>query len=564
MKSRKQTQLPEVVDAVVIGSGHNGLITAVTLAKAGWSVAVVERNQEIGGATRSGELDQPGLTHDLYATNINLFLASPAYTEWKDELEREGFRPKVSTRSYSNVFPDGKALKVYSDQAKTERLLGEHDVRDLEGWRGLHNRYKQFMTGLMPLYSTSLPSVRAVKGLVAAARSLGVFEMLELGRLLLASTRELGDTWMSSPEAKALIATWGMHLDYGPDVSGGAMFPFLETFTDMEEGIAVAEGGISALPEALAGMLEKAGGHIRTGTPVVSIDTEAGVATGVRLADGTRVHARRAVVANTTPTQLFGELLVDSGVVDAKLSTRTERYRYGPGTMVVHLALSEPITWAAGEELSEFAYVHVAPYVDDLARTYQQAMAGQIPDSPLLIVGQTSQVDPTRSPDDRQVVWVQVRALPSTIVGDAAGTITATSWDEAKEPVADRVIAKLEDYAPGIAELILSRTVFSPDDLEASNPNLVGGDSVAGSHHLWQNFLFRPWPGASTYRMPVGKLFLVGAATWPGAGTNGVSGSLCARRILDPHPYRGRIAAAIGTVAALATSAAIIKSIARR
>ncbi|SEL02633.1 Phytoene dehydrogenase-related protein [Blastococcus sp. DSM 46786] len=538
------------VDAVVIGSGHNALITAVSLARAGWDVLVAERNDEIGGATRSGEVTQPGLVHDLYATNINLFLASPAFQEFGDDLARHGFRPAVSERSYSNVFPDGRSLRVYSDVERTERLLGEHSARDLAGWRGLHERYGMFMKALMPLYSTSLPSLRALAGLAKGVRAAGVFDTLELLRTLSASTRELGDTWFETPEAKALIATWGMHLDYGPDVSGGAMFPFLETFTDMEQGIAVAEGGISRLPEALAALVREAGGEVRTGSPVTRVLTDGDRVTGVRLGDGEEIRVRRTVVAGTTPTQLFGDLLRDDPAVSDTTRTRAERYRYGPGTMVVHLALDRPLQWQAEEELSRFAYVHVAPYVDDLARTYQQALAGQLPDSPLLIVGQTSQVDPTRSPDDRQVVWVQVRMLPSEIRGDAAGEITATHWDEAREPVADRVLAKLEEYAPGARDSVLARTVLSPLDLERSNPNLVGGDSVSGSHHLWQNFFFRPWPGASTYEMPIEGLYLVGAATWPGGGTNGVSGSLCARRILEPHPYRRWVAGGAAAVAA--------------
>lgn len=543
------------VDAVVIGSGHNALVTAVQLSRAGWDVLVCERNADVGGATRSGEATQPGLVHDLYATNLNLFLSSPAYAELKDDLERHGFRPVVSERSYSNVFPDGRCLRVYSDVEKTERLLGEHSPADLRGWRALHKRYQVFMQALMPLYSTALPSVPALTGALKAVRTAGLVDTLELLRTLTASTRELGDTWFATPEAKALIATWGMHMDFGPDVSGGAMFPFVETFTDMENGIAIAEGGISRLPEALAALVREAGGEVRTSSPVTRVLTDGERATGVELEDGEQIMARRAVVASTTPTQLFGELLRGDGAVSEATRTRAERYRYGPGTMMVHLALSEPLRWSAHEELSRFAYVHVAPYVDDLARTYQQALAGLIPDSPLLIVGQTSQVDPSRTPDDRQVVWVQVRALPSVIKGDAAGRIRETDWDAAKEPVGNRVLDKLEQYAPGLRASVLDATVLSPIDLERSNPNLVGGDSVSGSHHLWQNFLFRPWPGASTYEMPVDGLWLVGAATWPGSGTNGISGSLCARRMLRPHPYRR---AAVGAAALTAGAAAAL------
>lgn len=523
------------VDAVVIGSGHNGLVAALYLARAGWDVLVIERNDDVGGATRSGEVTEPGLVHDLYATNLNLFLASPVWAELHDDLERTGFHPVVSDRPYASVFPDGTSVRVYQDVARTERLIAELSPADLAGWRRLHTMQRAFMQHLMPLYGTRLPSLRAVSHLARGVRGLGVRRSLDLARLLAMSTRELGDAWFSSPELKSLLAVWGMHLDYGPDVSFGAMFPFIETFSDMEAGIAIAEGGISRLPEALAALIVEAGGAVRTGIGVTSVTTDGGRATGVVLADGSHVGARRAVIANTTPTQLFGTLLQGSPLLTTTTAEHARQYRYGPGTMMIHLATDGPVPWSSSE-LEDFAYVHVGPYVDDLARTYQQALAGLIPDSPLLVVGQTSRVDPTRTPDGRNVVWIQVRALPSTITGDSLGEITSTDWDDVKEAVADRVMAKLESYAPGLAATVRARTVHSPLDLERSNPNLVGGDSVSGSHHVAQNFFFRPWNGMSGYATDVPALYLVGAATWPGGGTNALSGYLCAERLLGRTP----------------------------
>jgi phytoene dehydrogenase-like protein len=150
-----------------------------------------------------------------------------------------------------------------------------------------------------------------------------------------------------------------------------------------------------------------------------------------------------------------------------------------------------------------------------------------------------------------------VRALPSEIKGDAAGVIAASGWDEAKEPYARRVLDKLERYAPGLRALILGREVFSPLDLERANPNLVGGDSLAGSHHLRQQFLFRPFPNWSRYKMPLGNLYMVGAATWPGAGTHGASGYLAAQQLLGSARLQRQLVrgSAIAGGAALATAA---------
>ncbi|MGI9049653.1 MAG: phytoene desaturase family protein [Rubrobacteraceae bacterium] len=542
-------------DAVVVGAGHNGLVCGLYLARAGWKVLVLERNEKVGGAVMSGELTRPGFIHDLYAMNQNLFVGSPVYADLKDDLERHGLRYKTSPNPYSNVFPDGRSLKVYKDQTRTLELLRNHSSEDAEGFERLYAKYKAFGEALLPVYSLPLPSMGAAWSLIKAARSQGIDELTELSQIVASSTRELGDAYFATPEAKALVATWGMHLDFGPDVSGGAMFPFLEVFADMEFGMAVAEGGASKMPEALAKILEEYGGEIRTSSEVARILSDGDRVSGVELTSGERLGAKHAVVANLTPSVLFGKLLRES-LLPNRFRNRVRSYKHGPGTMMIHLALSSRPQWAADEDLSEFAYVHVAPYVEDLARTYTASMNGYLPKSPMLVVGQTSVVDPSRTPGDEEVLWVQVRTLPSEIRGDEACEIEARAWEEAKEPYADRVMSKLEKYAPGLRDLVLDREVFSPEDLQQHNPNLVGGDSVGGSHHLRQNFIFRPFPGWSNYNMPVTGLYMVGAATWPGAGTNATSGYLAAREILQPRRLRSRVVRG-GVVAALGAAAVI-------
>jgi phytoene dehydrogenase-like protein len=218
------------------------------------------------------------------------------------------------------------------------------------------------------------------------------------------------------------------------------------------------------------------------------------------------------VVANLTPTVL-ARLLADP-------PPETARYRYGPGTVMIHLALEDLPAWRAGPEARGFAYVHVAPYLDDMALAYQQALAGRLPERPTLVVGQPTAIDPTRAPEGRHVLWVQVRVVPGGL-----------DWDAAKEEYADRVLGQLEEYAPGLRSLVLSRCVLSPADLERANPNLVGGDSLAGSHHAFQHFFLRPLPGWTRYRTPIERLHLCGAATWPGAGLGAGSGYLLGKQL---------------------------------
>ena len=199
--------------------------------------------------------------------------------------------------------------------------------------------------------------------------------------------------------------------------------------------------------------------------------------------------------------------------------------------MMIHLALSDLPAWSASAELRKFAYVHLAPSYSAMAKAYTEALDGLLPVEPGLVVGQPTAIDPSRAPAGQHVLWVQVRVLPSRIHGDAVGKITGKNWDAVKDAYADRVTGIIERYAPGFAATILDHAVLSPADLERDNPNLVDGDSISGSHHLDQNFLFRPAFGWSRYRTPVDRLYMVGASTWPGAGTGAGSGFMLAKML---------------------------------
>jgi len=166
-----------------------------------------------------------------------------------------------------------------------------------------------------------------------------------------------------------------------------------------------------------------------------------------------------------------------------------------------------------------------------MARVYAEASAGLLPEEPVLVVGQPTAIDATRAPAGKHVLWVQVRVLPAEITGDAKAEIAAKTWDEARAPYAERALDILDTYAPGLRARILGQAVFSPLDLERENPNLIGGDSLSGSHHLDQNFFLRPVAGWSRYRTPVKGLYLCGASTWPGAGTGAGSGFMLAKML---------------------------------
>ncbi|MHB1852692.1 MAG: phytoene desaturase family protein, partial [Acidimicrobiales bacterium] len=370
--------MTERYDAVVIGAGHNGLVAAVTLAEAGYRVLVLEAAPEPGGALRSAELTRPGYVHDVFATNLNLFLGSAFYASHAGALERHGFALAASTRPYASAFPDGTALGVTTDRDETLAELESASPRDAAGGRELDALFERLSPVLLRAYGARAPSWELARVGLEALKSARPSGMVTLGRLLLSSARELVDEYLETDKAKALIAPWGLHLDFGPDVAGGAVFPFLEAFADHHGGMAVAKGGASTLVRALVALLREHGGELRTSTRATGVTVLDGRAVGVELDTAERVAAARAVVASVTPTALAGDLLREADL-PGSIRRALGAYRYGPGTMMLHLSLSAPVPWAAGERLASFAYVHLAPYVDDLARAYADALAGRLP-----------------------------------------------------------------------------------------------------------------------------------------------------------------------------------------
>jgi phytoene dehydrogenase-like protein len=188
--------------------------------------------------------------------------------------------------------------------------------------------------------------------------------------------------------------------------------------------------------------------------------------------------------------------------------------------MMIHLALDELPQWI-DPKAGAFNYVHIGPYLDNMAMTYTEAAAGTLPTSPTLVVGQPTVTDPSRAPEGKHTLWVQVRVLPLEIVD-------GRHWDDVREEYADYVMSILESYAPGLGAQVLGRHVLSPADLQRYNANLVKGDSLGGSHHPAQFFFLRPVPGWGRHRTPVDRLFICGAGTWPGGGVGGTSGAMVA------------------------------------
>lgn len=512
-------------DAIVVGSGHNGLACALLLSRAGWKVLVVEQSDVPGGASKSRELTLPGFVHDVHATNIGFFLGSDTFQSFKDDFFANGFGISAGDQPYASVFPDGDAVCGYMDPQKMSAELARQDPEDAAAWEQMLQEFNKLSGYLLTIYKLPMPSFALVRHAYKVYRSLGKTESWDLVQILLASSQNFVDARFKSEKVKALFTPWGFHLDNGPDVSGGAAFPYLEVPLDYMNGLAFSTGGVGKLMDAMIATIKARGGDVRMSAPVTSIPVAQGRAMGVVLADGTRISADKAVIANVTPPKLFGAL-VDESEVPAGFMKKVRGFRYGAATMMVHLAMDGPVPWAAGEHLSNCSYVHVAPYSEDISRAYNDSLLGYLPKSPLLVVGQSSRLDKTRAPEGMETLWIQVRAVPPVPKGDAAGELTSSDWEELRQPYAERVLDKVESYAPGFKSRIKAMTVLAPPDMEKDNPNLVGGDSVSGSHHIDQHFMFRPFAGWSRYKTPVRNLYMIGQSTWPGAGLSAASGYL--------------------------------------
>lgn len=519
--------MADTFDAVLIGAGHNTLAAALHLAAKGWRVAVFEQAATVGGAVKTGEYTLPGFRHDWAAMNLSLFAGSPFFKAYGAELARNGCEFVPVDRPFSSSFPDGTWAGVSTVPDETLTAFRALAPRDADTWERLTSQFGQEAPHLFGLLGSRMGFRALAYFMFKTFRAKGRTGTMDFTRFLLSSPRDWLEETFEHPRIRALLAAWGMHLDFAPDVAGGAMFPYLEGMAGQAFGMVIGKGGADTIVRALTSAITARGGIVQTGASVTRILRDGSRASGIELADGRRITATRAVIAGTSPRGLRRL----TGDTSPAFDTAMDRFRHAPGTMMIHLATDALPDWRAGSELQRFAYVHLAPSLDQMARTYQQAQAGLLPDEPILVVGQPSAFDPTRAPDGKHVLWLQVRMAPGAIAGDAKGEITATDWAEAAELFAERAISMLEAHAPGIRRKILARRIVTPVDLEADNPNLVGGDQVCGSHHLSQNFLFRPARGHADGSTPLANLHLTGAAVWPGAGTGAGPGYLLARKL---------------------------------
>jgi phytoene dehydrogenase-like protein len=515
------------VDAVIIGSGINGMVAAAELARAGWKVALLERNTSIGGFIASDERTLPGYIHDTFSSWHPLFVSGPAYAALGDDLARHGLR-------YCNT--DGAVTASVADSGAITLAY-----RDPEATAAEFSKTEDGAAYLQALqtFGRSAPVIGGLMG--SEIRSFGVAPLL--ARFLKANGRRGSEQWLRDlatsgraycareyvgPEVDHLWAPWLLHAGLSPDHASGAFMVPVLAATIHGFGLPVVEGGAGQLVQAFRGLFDELGVQVHTGTDAERILVKGGRAVGVE-AGGRRYRARRAVLASVTPTALYGSLL-PADASTARLRTQATRYRYGRGEMQVHIALAAPPKWR-DRRLNQVPLVHISDGSASTAIACAEAEAHLLPRRPTVVVGQQFLLDPSRVPTGAAALWLQLQEVPFAPAGDAGGELDTTGgWTpELARAYAQRAIERVTAHTDGLN--ILAVDVISPADLAAYNVNAVGGDPYGGSSELDQSFLWRPLPDAGRHQTCVERLWHIGASTHPGAGLGAGSGHLVATKL---------------------------------
>jgi phytoene dehydrogenase-like protein len=535
-------------DAVIVGSGINSLACAALLARAGWRVCVLEREDELGGAIKTAELTEPGFKHDVFSAWHPLWVGGRAHAELGNELAARGLEYLNTQLPTATAYPDGAhALLSTEGEANAAELEG-HAPGDGEAWRQAMADVAAKSELVFGVLGTELWSGAGAGLALSAYRRLGRRGLAAFGAEVVQSSRDWLHTTFRSERAHGLLAPWVLHTGLGPDDAASGFMTRVIAFAIEAGGMPVPRGGGARLVGALVRLIKDQGGVCETGRDVERVLVANGRAQGVRLSNTDVVTAQGAVVCNVTPPQLYGRLLAD-GHVPASVRDAGMRFRFGRSEMQIHFALSEPARWAASEELGKTAIVHVTPGLDGVSRAVNEAERGLLPAEATIVVGQPLTVDESRAPAGRGLLWIQLQELPWRVKGDAAGEIDVGdgTWTESlRERYADRIQARLARHIPGLESSILGRVVLSPADLQAANINLAQGDPYSGSLALDQNFAWRPFAEQPGHRTPIPGLFHIGASTWPGPGLGAGSGTLVAEELLRPPPVRralGRLVA---------------------
>src|SRR5882724_993381 len=517
-------------DVIIIGGGHNGLITAFYLAKAGYRPLVLERSAQVGGAAITDEF------HPGFRCSTLSHTAGPILPEIvRDlQLEKHGLKlitPEVCVTALS---PDGRALSLYQDVNRSAQEIAAFSQKDAVKYPEFEKSLGKMGKIIAEALATTPPDIDhpssgdlwSMLKTGRAIRKLGKRDMFRLLRWGPMAVADLASEYFETELLRAVIAARGVFGTFlGPWSAGSALILLIRAAADPHPAgsASFAAGGMGAVTQAMASAAKAAGAEIRTGAEVIEIHVQNGAATGVLLSTGEEIQAK-AIISNADPKRTLLKL-TDPTHLSPDFVQKLQHYR-GNGTVAkVNLALSGLPTFTALKDADANALkgrIHIGPEIDYLERAFDESKYGQFSKQPYLEVAIPSLTDPTLAPDGKHVMSIYMQYAPYKLKGD---------WEEQRKALGQTVVQTLAQYAPNLPELILTHQIITPRDLEEKY-GMTGGQIFHGDLALDQFFTMRPLLDWARYKTPVQNLYLCGSGTHPGAGLTGGSGANAAREIL--------------------------------
>ncbi len=524
--------MPNLRDIVIIGGGHNGLVTAFYLAKAGFKPLVLERRNQVGGAAITEEFP-PGFRSSVLAHS-----AGPLRPEViRDmQLEKHGLKLITPDVSVTALSPDGRALVLYRDTERAAQEIAKFSEADAA-------KYRQFQPALEKASRVIGKSLAQTPPEIERPTTSDLFGLFQLGRSLRGlgkantynllrwapmAVADLAAEFFENDLLRATIAARGIFGTFlGPWSAGTSLVLLLRAAADTNPAgsNSFAIGGIGSITQAMAAAAQQAGAEIRTGAEVIEIRIKNGVAQGVVLSTGEEILAR-AVVSNADPKRTFLKL-TDPSLLSPTFTKRLQNYRMNGTVAKVNLALSglPKFEGLNGNPEGLTGRIHIGPEIDYLERAFDESKYGNFSRAPYLEVTIPSLADPTLAPEGKHVMSIYMQYAPYKLKND--------SWQDEGQRFAlgDTVVKTLAEYAPDLPDKILHHQIITPLDLEDTY-GLTGGHIFHGEPALDQVFTMRPMLDWARYRTPIQNLYLCGSGTHPGTGLTGGSGANAAREIL--------------------------------
>ena len=519
-------------DAIIIGSGHNGLVTAAYLARAGRRTLVLERREMVGGCAVTEEI-WPGFRVST-ASYLTSLLQERVIRDL--ELARFGYRVDAKDPAFFSPFPDGRCFFMWQDGRRTLEEIAKFSQRDAAAYPAFEAQLERLAQVVESLLLTTPPQFppRGLGDLVeylklaGRMRKLAPADMVALVKVFTQSAAELLDEWFESPELKVTLATDGVIGANGGPRSQGTAYILMHHVMGSVAGHrglwGFVRGGMGAVSEAIAASARSHGAVIRTGAAVDKILVRDGRARGVVLAGGEEIEG--ALVASNLDPHVTFLRLVDERELPPEFVASIRRFRTEGTSCKINFALSglpefSAMPGARGPQ--HRATMHICPSIDYIERAWDDAKYGRPSDRPMLELTIPTMYDPSLAPPGKHVMGLFLQYAPYTL---REGT-----WDEQREPFYNRVLDVMEEYIPNIRSIIIDKQVLTPLDLERRY-GITGGNIFHGEMSLDQMFVMRPVAGYARYRTPIHGLYLCGSGAHPGGGVMGAPGYNAAREIL--------------------------------